>query len=411
MITKEEFGQWIETQTFKEKFYKFVQENQFEFEDYASFTADNWIDKLGSAGSAIYIQLNPKKTPLELLLNEFSAEIKTDFSVVDKLANNVFEEVVDRDVCMRGMANEILRRWLLRDSELDRKDIDRYIGLQAPSGGGKSKMMDYTGQIKGDIMDHADVAEVYMDVRSQLQLGGELTTDMREILNGEVAKLKKMMNESVYIPITFGGNTEVWRSEDPEQAISIRILHSYFIDKTKLSQSLSSDSFYSRLGRVGKFSIDASLAIIREHSKKESIFLLFDEIAKKGNAEQVTNCLRCVSPMMSKSLRDCCSRNHVIISSLEVSSITKCASEAGRHIHFVPLNRLSVEASLGLFWEYTKFAYVTHLIVTVGGHPRCLEALFGILKQYSNELGVWNYEMLFNKLLSGAAEHAIFYAY
>lgn len=104
------------------------------------------------------------QSPLELFLNEFSGEIKTDFAVVDKLSNNAFKVVVDRDVCLTGIANEILRRWLLKDGDLDRRFVDRHIGLQAPPGGGKSQMMDYISELKGTIMDHVDIGAVFEDV-------------------------------------------------------------------------------------------------------------------------------------------------------------------------------------------------------------------------------------------------------
>ncbi|RKP16160.1 hypothetical protein ROZALSC1DRAFT_31781 [Rozella allomycis CSF55] len=83
-------------------------------------------------------QAVPMQSPLESFLNEFRGEIKTDVAVVDKLSNNAFNVVVDRDVCLTGIANEILRRWLLKESHLERRFVDRHIGLQAPPGGGKS---------------------------------------------------------------------------------------------------------------------------------------------------------------------------------------------------------------------------------------------------------------------------------
>ncbi|EPZ36128.1 hypothetical protein O9G_006315 [Rozella allomycis CSF55] len=83
-------------------------------------------------------QAVPMQSPLESFLNKFRGEIKTDVAVFDKLSNNAFHVVVDRDVCLTGIANEILRRWLLKESHLERRFVDRHIGLQAPPGGGKS---------------------------------------------------------------------------------------------------------------------------------------------------------------------------------------------------------------------------------------------------------------------------------
>jgi hypothetical protein len=101
---------------------------------------------------------------LELFLKEFNGEIKSDFADIDKLSNNAFNVVVDRDDCLRGISNEILRRWLLKDGNLERRFVDRYIGLQAAPGGGKSQLMDYISELKGTIMDHVDIGAVFQDI-------------------------------------------------------------------------------------------------------------------------------------------------------------------------------------------------------------------------------------------------------
>ncbi|RKP17109.1 hypothetical protein ROZALSC1DRAFT_31050 [Rozella allomycis CSF55] len=237
-------------------------------------------------------------------------------------------------------------------------------------------------------MDHVDVAAVYKDVYSKLKLREEVAVDM---LNAKVANLKEMLNESVYIPISFNGETTIKRNETCEQAIAIRILYSYFIDKSK---ELSLGSFGVRLSRVGEFSMEASLAIIREYSKKDSMFLLFDEIGKMGTEEKIMDCLGCVASILSKSLSNGFSR--------EVSNITISASKSGRLIYFVPLNPLSVESALKLFSDYTKFEHVKRLIVTLGGHPRGLECNSHFLGS-SN----FNYQKLFTIL--SVAKHAIIY--
>ncbi|RKP16421.1 hypothetical protein ROZALSC1DRAFT_25298, partial [Rozella allomycis CSF55] len=59
MITEEEFGRWIETQGFKEKISKFVQDNQFKFEDFYSFTKEEWVAELETVGRVIYNKLHP----------------------------------------------------------------------------------------------------------------------------------------------------------------------------------------------------------------------------------------------------------------------------------------------------------------------------------------------------------------
>ncbi|RKP16376.1 hypothetical protein ROZALSC1DRAFT_25350, partial [Rozella allomycis CSF55] len=362
------------------------------------------------------VPMEVERSKLELFLTEFSEEIKEDCSVVHPLSNNAFQEVVDRDGCLRGIANEILRRWLLKDvidhGINDWRSIDRFIGLQAPLGGGKSQMMDYIAALKGLIMDHVDVAAVYKGVYSKLKLREEFAVDM---LNAKVANLKEMLNESVYIPISFNGETTIKRNETCEQAIAIRILYSYFIDKSK---ELSLGSFGVRLSRVGEFSMeglaikdtetaDASIAVrilysyfidkrrttfdgfsrrldkirfnvtisdclylVYEHSKKESLFVLFDEIGKVQTLERMYACLRGLTSIITGIAF---SRCHVIISSLEISNMMISVIKSSRHIRFVPLNPLSVDSSLKLFRDYTRFEHIKHLIVTLRGHPRCLE--------------------------------------
>lgn len=106
----------------------------------------------------------------DCFMGEFNSELKKDFSAVDRLSNMVFEKVVDRDYCLKGVSNEILRRWLLtRCIGYDRRYIERYIGFQAPPGGGKSRLMDYIAVLKGAIMDHVDCKKVYEGVKLKLQ--------------------------------------------------------------------------------------------------------------------------------------------------------------------------------------------------------------------------------------------------
>ncbi|EPZ35441.1 hypothetical protein O9G_005944 [Rozella allomycis CSF55] len=204
-------------------------------------------------------------------------------------------------------------------------------------------------------MDHVDVAAVYEDVYAELKLPEEFTFDNHEMLNAKVANLKEMLNESVYIPISFNGETTIK---------------------------------------------------LYEHSKKESLFVLFDEIGKVQTLEKMYACLRGLTAIITGIAF---SRCHVIISSLEVSNMMISASKSGRLIHFVPLNPLSVESALKLFSDYTRFEYVKRLIVTLGGHPRGLEVLFEILKCNSHFLGSsnFNYQKLFTIL--SVAKHAISY--
>ncbi|RKP15730.1 hypothetical protein ROZALSC1DRAFT_26121, partial [Rozella allomycis CSF55] len=75
MITEEEFVQWIKTRGFKEKFYKFVQENQLKFEDYYSFTKEEWKEFLdGPIGIAVYNRLNSASTVQVVMDVDFKPE-------------------------------------------------------------------------------------------------------------------------------------------------------------------------------------------------------------------------------------------------------------------------------------------------------------------------------------------------
>ncbi|EPZ36127.1 hypothetical protein O9G_006314, partial [Rozella allomycis CSF55] len=91
-------------------------------------------------------------------------------------------------------------------------------------------MMDYISELKGTIMDHVDIGAVFEDLHGS---DAVLDDDTITMLNIEVSNLKGMLNESVYIPITFSGITPFAETATADQSIAVRILYSYFMDKRR----------------------------------------------------------------------------------------------------------------------------------------------------------------------------------
>ncbi|RKP16266.1 hypothetical protein ROZALSC1DRAFT_25477, partial [Rozella allomycis CSF55] len=210
MITEEEFGQWIEIQGFKEKFYKFVQDNQLKFDDFYSFTKEDWDAELGIAGRVIYNKLHPARTEhVAMDVRRLRVWYFTTTTCRTHRKKNILIDTKgveftfsDRDVGMSKLIQcEFLRFLYFKDQATDRNCHDIAILADGPGSGKSRFLMEIQSYFRLNIAKYRALL-VSIAQRRYFQAA-----------TNSVDEFVETMSNAVFVNITFGNDTLYARDE------------------------------------------------------------------------------------------------------------------------------------------------------------------------------------------------------
>ncbi|RKP16451.1 hypothetical protein ROZALSC1DRAFT_25263, partial [Rozella allomycis CSF55] len=138
--------------------------------------------------------------------------------------------------------------------------------------------------------------------------------------NPAYRKFLNFLESYVYLPISFNGDT-AFEDENPEEALAQRILYSYFVDPKKLPY----DSFQTTMKQLNMPDdyLTNVLNLIMQHSGRNNLFLLLDEVNK---AEEKS--IKILSLIAKHFLNK--SNNMAIVSSLDSSPLKSFVAKSGR---------------------------------------------------------------------------------
>ncbi|KAH3764046.1 hypothetical protein Pelo_4095 [Pelomyxa schiedti] len=197
--------------------------------------------------------------------------------------------------------------------------------------------------------------------------------------NGNVHEAVKKAKSWVPVLITFNSTSHwtITERDHPEQAISGRILSSYFVKP----------EFHSSLMKwMGQNLYEVSTAdavqSVLDHSHKECIFLGVDEIAVAQ--ESSIHLLPYICTLLDRGLVV------PLITTLDATQLQNDCRGSAQRIHWIPLPSLQLLDSQSLFKDDFKPNVLENVsikcaITACGGHPRTLEWLHDAVKDLIEE--------------------------